>query len=172
MPDESATPLIVSERVETAYTANYKLLSALALRRFRIPEDEVCGVVHDVFVSFIRSAQKIRRTPADERAWLVGAVCNACRYYWRKHGRTEALPEEGFPAFTVAADDALERIELASVLRDLPVHCRDLLRRHYAEGYTASEIAPSYALKSGSTSNLISKCLFAARAAFSRRRRR
>jgi RNA polymerase sigma factor (sigma-70 family) len=169
---EGPAPPLVSERVEAAYDANYKLLSFLALRRFRIPEDEVCGVIHDVFVSFIRFAPKVRRTPEDERAWLVGAVCNACRYYWRKHGRTEALTPEIDAHLPVRVEDALDRIELAAVLRELPAHCRDLLCRHYAEGYTATEIAPDYSLKPASTSNLISKCLFAARAAFSRRRRK
>jgi RNA polymerase sigma factor (sigma-70 family) len=174
MPDETRISLGVSDRVEAAYDANYKLLSFLAFRRFRIPEDEVCGVIHDVFVAFIRSAERIRSTPEDERAWLVGAVCNASRYYWRKHGRTGALPadDRSSPESDHLADDALDRIELASVLRDLPEHCRDLLCRHYGEGYTAGEIAPAYALKPSSTSNLISKCLFAARAAFTRRRGR
>lgn len=171
---EENTSLGVSDRVEAAYAANYKLLSFLALRRFRVPEDEVCAVIHDVFVAFIRAADRIGATPEDERAWLVGAVCNASRYYWRKHGRIDALPTEDHRSLEGdhVADNALDRIELASVLRDLPAHCRDLLCRHYGEGYTAGEIAPAYALKPSSTSNLISKCLFAARAAFTRRRGR
>lgn len=174
MLDETRTSLSVSDRVEAAYGANYKLLSFLALRRFRIPEDEVCAVIHDVFVAFIRSAEKIRSTPEDERAWLVGAVCNASRYYWRKHGKTSALTADDQRRIQSdrLSDDSLDRIELASVLRDLPAHCRDLLCRHYGEGYTAGEIAPAYALRPSSTSNLISKCLFAARAAFTRRRGR
>jgi RNA polymerase sigma factor (sigma-70 family) len=174
MSDETCFSLDVSDRVEAAYAANYKLLSFLAFRRFRIPEDEVCAVIHDVFVAFIQSAERIRATLDDERAWLVGAVCNASRHYWRKHGRTSAFTPDDARRIGSddVADDALDRIELASVLRDLPAHCRDLLSRHYGEGYTAGEIAPAYALKPSSTSNLISKCLFAARAAFTRRRRR
>jgi RNA polymerase sigma factor (sigma-70 family) len=174
MPDETCISLGVSDRVEMAYAANYKLLSFLALRRFRIPEDEVCAVIHDVFVSFIQSAERVRQTPDDERAWLVGAVCNASRHYWRKHGRTTAFTPDDLREIGSGhlADHALDRIELASVLRDLPAHCRDLLCRHYGEGYTAGEIAPAYALKATSASNLISKCLFAARAAFTRRRGR
>jgi len=171
MPQDTETPLVVSERVEAAYRANYKLLSYLASARFRIPDDEVCGVIHDVFVSFIRSEAKIIRTESDERAWLVGAVCNASRYYWRKHRGGEDIADARFN-MRVLADDALSRVELATVLRDLPERCRDLLCRRYVEGYTSEEIASDEALTSGSTRNLISKCLIAAREAFSRRRTR
>jgi len=171
MPENRETLLVVSERVEAAYRANYKLLSYLASARFRIPDDEVCGVIHDVFVSFIRSEAKIIRTESDERAWLVGAVCNASRYYWRKHRGGEDMADTRFDP-RVLADDAMNRVELAAVLRDLPERCRDLLCRRYVEGYTSEEIASDEALTSGSTRNLISKCLIAAREAFSRRRTR
>ena len=169
MPEMTYTSPVVSERVEAAYRANYKLLSYLASARFRIPDDEVCGVIHDVFVSFIRSEGKIRRTESDERSWLVGAVCNASRYYWRKHrGNDEIVASRIDPA--LLTEDALDRIELATVLRQLPERCRDLLCRRYVEGYTPKEIAADEALTSGSTRNLLSKCLLAARRAFSSRR--
>jgi RNA polymerase sigma factor (sigma-70 family) len=163
------TPPVVSERVEAAYRANYKLLSYLASARFRIPDDEVCAVVHDVFVSFIRSEARIGRTESDERSWLVGAVCNASRYYWRKRHGSEDLVTSRVDAAAVT-EEALDRIELANVLRHLPERCRDLLCRRYVEGYTPQEIASDEALTSGSTRNLLSKCLVAARRAFSERR--
>ena len=169
MRDGIPTSPVVSERAEAAYRGNYKLLAFLAATRFRIPEDEVCGLIHDVFVSFIRSEAKIGRTERDERSWLVGAICNASRYYWRKHPAGEALPEARFDASSIA-EEALDRLELARVLRALPERCRDLLCRRYVEGYSSQDIAKHEALTSGSTRNLISKCLLAARAAFSRRR--
>lgn len=169
MPEMTQTPPVVSERVEAAYRANYKLLSYLASARFRIPDDEVCGVIHDVFVSFIRSEGKIGRTESDERAWLVGAVCNASRYYWRKHRGTDEIVASRIDA-AVVTEEALDRIELATVLRQLPERCRDLLCRRYVEGYTPQEIAADEALTSGSARNLLSKCLLAARRAFSGRR--
>jgi RNA polymerase sigma factor (sigma-70 family) len=171
MPENTETPIAVSQRVEAAYRANYKLLSYLAAARFRIPEDEVCGVIHDVFVSFIRSEAKVIRTDADERAWLVGAVCNASRYYWRKHRGSEDLVDAPLDIRTLS-EDAAGRVDLAAVLRELPERCRDLLCRRYVEGYTSEEIAVNVALTSGSTRNLISRCLLAAREAFSRRRTR
>jgi RNA polymerase sigma factor (sigma-70 family) len=168
MRDNTPTSPVVSERVEAAYRSNYKLLSYLASARFKIPDDEVCGVIHDVFLSFIRSENKIGRTEADERSWLVGAVCNASRYYWRKHRGSDELPEDRVDTASLC-DAALDRIELAAVLRRLPERCRDLLCRRYVEGFTPQEIATDEALTSGSTRNLLSKCLLAARRAFSAR---
>jgi RNA polymerase sigma factor (sigma-70 family) len=169
MTEMNHTSPVVSERVEAAYRSNYKLLSYLASARFRIPDDEVCAVIHDVFVSFIRSEARVGRTEADERAWLVGAVCNASRYYWRKHrGGEEIVRSRIEPA--LATEEVLDRIELATVLRQLPERCRDLLCRRYVEGYTSREIAADEALTSGSARNLLSKCLLAARRAFSGRR--
>lgn len=165
-------PLLRSQRAEAAYRAHYDLLRFIAARRFKIPADEVCGVIHDVFVSFIRHEARVTQSPADERAWLIGGVCNASRYYWRKH-RGEELPAniEEYVDPTSVAEDAITRLLLADVLRRLPERCRDLLRKRYSEGYTPDEIAAMASLARGSAKNLISKCLLAARAAFWRLRR-
>jgi RNA polymerase sigma factor (sigma-70 family) len=173
MPDDTnAEPLPRSQRAEAAYRAHYDLLRFIAARRFRIPTDEVCGVIHDVFVSFIRHEARVARSPADERAWLVGGVCNASRYYWRKHRGQELPPDiEEYIDPAAVADDAVTRLLLADVLRRLPERCRDLLRKRYSEGYTPDEIAAMESLARGSAKNLISKCLLAARAAFCRLRR-
>jgi RNA polymerase sigma factor (sigma-70 family) len=173
MPDDTnAEPLLPAERTELAYRANYDLLRFIAARRYKIPTDEVCGVIHDVFVSFIRHEAKVTRSPADERAWLIGGVCNASRYYWRKHRGEELPPDiEQYVDPTSVADDAITRLLLADVLRRLPERCRDLLRKRYSEGYTPDEIAAMASLARGSAKNLISKCLLAARAAFCRLRR-
>jgi RNA polymerase sigma factor (sigma-70 family) len=169
VPPSFRTP---ADRAAAAYRAHYDLLRFLAQQRFRIPVDEVPGVIHDVFIAFMQSEAKIARTEADERSWLVGAVCNASRYYWRKH-RGEELPAdiESYIDPCAVAEDAITRLTVAGVLRRLPERCRDLLKRRYAEGYTPEEIATWQALTRGSAKNLISKCLFAARAAFERLRR-
>jgi RNA polymerase sigma factor (sigma-70 family) len=172
LDDPNAEPLLASQRAELAYRANYDLLRFIAARRYKIPMDEACGIIHDVFVSFIRHEAKVTRSPADERAWLIGGVCNASRYYWRKHRGEELPPDiEQYVDPTSVADDAITRLLLADVLRRLPERCRDLLRKRYSEGYTPDEIAAMASLARGSAKNLISKCLLAARAAFCRLRR-
>jgi RNA polymerase sigma factor (sigma-70 family) len=168
----NAETQLPSERAEAAYRAHYDLLRFIAARRFKIPTDEVCGVIHDVFISFIRHEAKVARSARDERAWLIGGVCNASRYYWRKHRGEELPPDIGeYVDPTSIAEDAITRLLLADVLRRLPERCRDLLRKRYSEGYTAEEIAVMASLARGSAKNLISKCLLAARAAFCRLRR-
>jgi len=170
--DPNAEPLLRSQRAEAAYRAHYDLLRFIAARRFKIPTDEICGVIHDVFVSFMRHEAKIAQSPADERAWLVGGVCNASRYYWRKHRDEELPPDiEEYIDPAAVADDAITRLLLADVLRCLPERCREILRKRYSEGYTIDEIAEMASLARGSARNLISKCLLAARAAFYRLRR-
>jgi RNA polymerase sigma factor (sigma-70 family) len=168
----NAEALLPSERVEAAYRAHYDVLRFIAARRFKIPTDEICGIIHDVFLSFIRNQARVGHTLADERAWLVGGVCNASRYYWRKH-RGEGLPPDiaEYVDPSAVAEDAISRLLLAGVLRSLPERCRELLRKRYSEGYTPDEIAVLASLARGSAKNLISKCLLAARAAFCRLRR-
>ncbi len=172
LDDRNAEPLIPSQRVEAAYRAYYDLLRFIVARRFKIPPDEVCGVIHDVFVSFLRHAERVEQSPADERAWLIGGVCNASRYYWRKH-RGEGFPPDidDYIDPAAVADETNSRLLLAGVLRRLPERCRNLLRKRYSEGYTPDEIATMESLARGSAKNLISKCLLAARAAYCRLQR-
>lgn len=161
---------IESGRAAAAYRAHYDLLRFIATQRFRIPQDDVRGVVHDVFIAFLRNETKITATEQDERSWLVGTTCNPCRYYWRKHGDdSHAPPTLNHPIDPVTvAEEAERRLLLAGVLRRLPERCRELLVRRYGEGYTPEEIAAWQSLKHGSAKNLISKCLLAARVAFHR----
>jgi len=172
LDDTNAELLLRAQRAEAAYRAHYDLLRFIVARRFRIPPDEVCGVIHDVFVSFLRHAERVEQSPADERAWLIGGVCNASRYYWRKH-RGEALPPDidDYIDPAAVADETNSRLLLAGVLRRLPERCRNLLRKRYSEGYTPDEIAAAESLARGSAKNLISKCLLAARAAYGRLQR-
>jgi RNA polymerase sigma factor (sigma-70 family) len=172
LDDTNAESLLRSQRAEAAYRAHYDLLRFIVASRFKVPADEVCGVIHDVFVSFLRHAEKVEQSPADERAWLIGGVCNASRYYWRKH-RGDGFPPDidDYIDPAAVADETNSRLLLASVLRQLPERCRNLLRKRYSEGYTPDEIAAAESLARGSAKNLISKCLIAARAAYCRLQR-
>jgi RNA polymerase sigma factor (sigma-70 family) len=162
-----------SERAAVAYRAHYDLLRFIATQRFRVPPDDVRGIVHDVFVAFLRNEAKITATERDERSWLVGTTCNTCRYYWRKRGDSHAPPTLHDPIDPVAvAEEAERRLLLVGVLQRLPERCRELLIPRYGEGYTPEEISAWQSIKHGSAKNLISKCLLAARAAFHRLLRR
>jgi RNA polymerase sigma factor (sigma-70 family) len=156
-------------RAAAAYQNYYSLLEYVATRKFRVPPEDARGVIHDVFVSFIRSDSKIGRSPKDERSWLVGATCNASRYYWRKQRADEVPADLLEPIDPVAlAESAIARVVVARVLHGLDARCRDVLRGRYAEGKTPEEIARAQTLKYGSAKNLITKCLEAARVALHR----
>src|SRR5688500_8004190 len=96
--------------VAEAYRTHYPLLSYLATQRFRLPEQDVQAVIHEVFAAFLRD----RAWVIDVRGWLVGAMCNRCRLYWRSRGREGAAfypiePEQTWTPFDVAA-----RVDLAT----------------------------------------------------------
>ncbi|MFP5245599.1 MAG: hypothetical protein ACLGH0_02810 [Thermoanaerobaculia bacterium] len=57
------------------YEQHFDRLVGIAIERFKIATAEAETLVHDVFVSFLRSADRV----VDEERWLVGAVCNARR---------------------------------------------------------------------------------------------
>lgn len=156
-----------SERTASAYAKHYDLLSYVARTRFRIPDADVRAIVHDVFLSFMQNDGKIVRSDVDERSWLIGATCNACRYYWRKN-RCESPPVDLEQRVdpTVVADEAHARVTVARILRSISARCREVLRRRYSEGYEPDEIARKEAVTRGSAKNLISKCLNAARQAY------
>src|SRR5260370_23092290 len=88
MPPETL-PVGPAEDVETLYRTTRNLLFWVACRKFRIKEEEAESLIQEVFLSFLQSATKIDNS----RAWLVAAMCNASRHYWRAMGRTHPLPE-------------------------------------------------------------------------------
>ncbi|MGH9419944.1 MAG: hypothetical protein ACRD3J_08225, partial [Thermoanaerobaculia bacterium] len=105
-------PLDVDAQVAAAYKEHYRVLEYIAVQKFRVPGEDVRGLIHEVFVAFIRGRKKVY----DERAWLVGAMCNHCRLYWRARGRDAgALPLEEKGAFD--AEDVTKRVDVSTVLR-------------------------------------------------------
>lgn len=98
------------------------------------------------------------------RAWLVGAVCNASRSYWRHRARVEDV--EGTPigdlltAAEVPDIAGLERtIFVKSLLERVRPRTREVLRLHYFEGFTAKEIASRLGTTAAYAQRLISRAL-------------
>jgi len=154
-----------SERAKSAYLSHFKLLRYIAATKFRVPEEDAGEVIHDVFVTYLRYERDI----ADDRAWLVGATCNACRYYWRRkavrpHSHGEALSQPD----TDLAERTIARMDVAALLTRLPAQCREILRRRFAEGYSSEELSRWRQTTAGYARNLVSKCLVAARTAFAK----
>ena len=79
---------------EQWYRALSPMLLRLAEHKFRVPEHASEDLLHDVFLSYLN-----RQPIANARGYLIGAMSNACRYYWRtgeRIDREEELPERVF----------------------------------------------------------------------------
>jgi RNA polymerase sigma factor (sigma-70 family) len=148
-----------AERIAAAYRDNYALLSALARRRFRVPEADVQSVIHEVFVSYIRHEQQIR----DHRAWLVGAVCKASRKYWSHAEREEATDLADCVDPKPLLDTLTARLDAVLALRQLGDRCREVVRLRFFEGLDFDELASRFSITSGSAKLKLARCMQTAR---------
>ena len=150
------------ERVAAAYDAHYDVMRYIAAQRFGVPLPDVRPLIHDVFVRFIRHGATI----GDERSWLVAAVSNACRNYWRDRKPEESLSE--MPDTARLADDVMNaRVDVLRLLSRVPTRCQRVLWLRYVDGLAPEEIARICAASAsvGYGRQLIHRCLRAARAA-------
>jgi RNA polymerase sigma factor (sigma-70 family) len=145
--------------VEEAYRLQYELLLHISTRRFSVPRHDAEGLVHEVFVSYLASSHEIR----DARAYLVGAICNASRYYWRSHGRLETLPSDfdhrTDPSAAMLSDSMATRITISETIKRLHEKCQKTLRLKYWDGCSAAEVAAAFSTTNRYAEKLIHKCL-------------
>jgi len=148
-----------ADEIEVIYRRHFTLLRYLACRKFRIPEGDAENLIQEVFVAYLSAAGSVR----DPRSWLVGAMCNASRNYWRGHGRLEGLPadfgERGDPSAAGLDETVAIRITVRETLSRLHQKCRDTLRLRYLEGCSAIELAQQLDTTNRYAEKLISKCL-------------
>jgi RNA polymerase sigma factor (sigma-70 family) len=149
------------DRVAAAYDAHYDVMRYIAAQRFRVPPSEIRPLIHDVFVRFMRATATI----GDERSWLVAAVSNACRNYWRDRKPTEDLPD--VMDTRRLADDASARVDVLRLLARIPKRCQTVLWLRYVDGLSPEEIASQCAQSTsgGYGRQLIHRCLRAVREA-------
>jgi RNA polymerase sigma factor (sigma-70 family) len=143
------------------YEENCGLLVSLAVRKFQVPAVDAEALAHEVFLSYLRHADEIR----DLHHWLVGAICNASRYYWRKHGRnieqldTEVAAARPDPRLQDVLTSLPNHIAIEEVLEAMPPRWAQILRLRYFEGYSIKEIADYLGVTSKYTQKLVTKCL-------------
>jgi RNA polymerase sigma factor (sigma-70 family) len=150
---------------ETAFARIYEdncgLLVSLAVRKFQVPAVDAEALAHEVFLSYLRHADEVR----DLHHWLVGAICNASRYYWRKHGRnieqldTEVAAGRPDPSLQDVLTSLPNRIAVEEVLDAMSPRWAHILRLRYFEGYSIKEIAEHLGVTSKYTQKLVTKCL-------------
>ena len=143
------------------YEDNLSLLIAIAVRKFQVPDVDAEALAHEVFYSYLKRKNEIRNL----HAWLIGAICHACRYFWRQNGRrTEQLdPSMALLRPDPASSGILDRLpaQLAAreVLQSLPPRYQEILRLRYFEGYSIREIADHLGVTAKYTQKLVTKCL-------------
>jgi RNA polymerase sigma factor (sigma-70 family) len=155
---ETTAPRVDESQFEALYAAQFDFLSAVAVRKFRVPDTEAGTLVHEVFLTYLKRADGIR----DVKSWLLGAICHASRYYWRSHGR-DIVPDEEVDRIDPKSLNILESLpnQLAAreALECLAPRCQEVLRMRFFDGFSIAEIADRLGLKSKYTQKLVTKCL-------------
>jgi RNA polymerase sigma factor (sigma-70 family) len=151
------------------YVAHRELLLYVAGRKFNVPETDCEPLLHDAVLALLRMNGRV----GDPKAWLIAAVCNASRAYWRARARMNEV--EGARIEEIADTpgsvdvDRIEReILVREVLRQMERRDRGVLRLHYYEQLTAREIAERLRTTTRYAEKLIAKALRRARTAYQR----
>jgi RNA polymerase sigma factor (sigma-70 family) len=155
----SPPPAPDPEDIGELYVRHRPLLLHVGCRKFRIAEADAEGLIQEVFLSFMTTTTKVENV----RAWLVAAMCNASRHYWRGQGRSESLPEDfaeySDPAYNGIAEKMAMIITMQQALEYLQPRCRETLYLHYYEGRSANDVAVSLDTTSRYAEKLIHNCL-------------
>jgi RNA polymerase sigma-70 factor (ECF subfamily) len=143
------------------YHDNLSLLVAIAVRKFQVPEVDAEALAHEVFLSYLKRKDEIR----DLHPWLIGAICHACRYFWRQNGRRTEQLDQGLallrpdPASAGILDLLPAQLAAREALEALPPRYQEILRLRYYEGYSIREIADHLGVTAKYTQKLVAKCL-------------
>jgi len=146
------------------YLEHAPMLRRVAVRKFDIPAADAEALVHDVFAAYLASPGAVR---TNLKGYLVAAICNASRNYWRSR-RTEervftdeeamdvAVPEDLFDGLAV-------NLVVAATLARLGSRCREVLRRYYLDGEETRSIAEAVGISPGNVNHLRHVCKIRAR---------
>ncbi|HEX7253624.1 MAG TPA: sigma-70 family RNA polymerase sigma factor [Thermoanaerobaculia bacterium] len=163
MTTDVSPPSAVEAAADEIYTSEAPLLRYVAIEKFRVPRDDADALVHDVFTTYLARATTVR----NPRPYLVGAICNAARHYWRERKNEEAALAKCdliVPAQPELVPDTLGRkLLLATTLSRIGSKCRELLRRYYLEGESTASIACSRDTSSDYVLFLLHRCRKSAR---------
>jgi RNA polymerase sigma factor (sigma-70 family) len=150
---------LAADRAEALYIEHRTLLLFVACRKFRVPDSDAENLIQEVFLSFLQAGTKIENV----RAWLVAAVCNASRHYWRMQGRLESLPDDFHESSDPGSHGLAEKFAMTMTVRQalqyLQPKCRETLWLHYFEGRSASDVARELETTNRYAEKLIHNCL-------------
>lgn len=148
-----------SETLEALYREHAAILRANARRRFNIIEpDDIEGLLNDVFMSYLERQPQAE----DVRAFLLGAMNNACKHYLRKRKNEAPLLPEHEHTPDSSTEEEIERwtlfLSLGATLARLGTKCRETLRRYYLHDENPDSIATKLDTTIGYIFQLLSTC--------------
>jgi RNA polymerase sigma factor (sigma-70 family) len=122
---------------DAVYEDHLALLVGTAVDRFHISEMDAETLAHEVFLAYFLKADQVN----DSTAWLVGAMCNASRYYLRTQARQVELSSEVVSQMVTGENVTEQEVVAREMLCCLTPRCQLALGLHYLEGYTVPEVA-------------------------------
>jgi RNA polymerase sigma factor (sigma-70 family) len=164
-----ACGLAQENSIDAIYLDHVLLLRRVAIRKFNVPPADAESLVHDVFINYLTHTRHVRR---DLRAYLVGAICNASRNYWRSRRSEDRVfaTEYKVEADTAVVDDPFDglasKFVIASVLAKLGTRCQEVLRRYYLDEEATPQIAAAIETTCGNVNYLMHVCRKRARDAY------
>jgi RNA polymerase sigma factor (sigma-70 family) len=161
VPDIAMESSVHSQSADVGilYEQYRDLLLHVACRKFRVPDSEAENLMQEVFLAYMQTEARVENT----KAWLVAAMCNASRHYWRTQARTESLPDDihdhSDPVSHGLADRFAVMLTLRQALKYLQPRCRETLYLHYFEGRSAVDVARELDTTNRYAEKLIHNCL-------------
>jgi len=160
LPD---TPAGDAHPVAIAYRAYADFLCAVGVKTCRVPPQDVEALVNDVFLSYLRHHTRVR----EERAWLLGAMRNACAEYWRRKGDSTSADALLATGELAQSDDVLDiQVDLRRALAHLSARCRRVLVLRFYRGLSLEELAVVLSVSVNNAKQLVHRCKAAARRFF------
>jgi RNA polymerase sigma factor (sigma-70 family) len=154
--------------IDEIYLQHASLLRRVAIRKFNVPLADAENLVHDVFIDYLVSTRTVR---GELRGYLVGAICNASRNYWRsrRHEGRVFADDEASCADVLSEDifNGLARnLVVASTLARLGQRCREALQRYYLDGEDTCTVAAAMKTSPSNVNYLMHVCRKRARAVY------
>jgi RNA polymerase sigma-70 factor (ECF subfamily) len=127
----------------------------------QIPPQDSEDLVQEILVSFVRRYDHIE----NPEAWLVTALKNQCRLYWRKRRRLiyQTVDDVLLDVLADPVDGSAERDawahDLDRLIAKIPERCRQILRLRYGLELSPKELASELGYCYSSVSNIVRRCL-------------
>ncbi|HEY0160749.1 MAG TPA: sigma-70 family RNA polymerase sigma factor [Thermoanaerobaculia bacterium] len=154
---------------DAIYATYTPILRRIAIRKWGIPSKDADDLVQDVFASYLAQRAAVR----DVHAYLIGAICNASRYYRRRDEASPFSPrpehrECGSTPDDELLDGVIRTLVIRTTLARLGPSCREALEQFYLYGETAGAIAERRQTTPNYICRLLNYCRNRARSIYAR----